>query len=117
MCRVPPALPGPAVPREAHRASPATCFPPGETSSEGDPSRGSLSLRFLVFAPWKFFPATLVLPGVHGREHSSSDSDRMAVPFGIHHICWSHWISAGTQLVLGQAAPLAFGILYLWSCW
>lgn len=40
---------------------------------------------------------------------------RMAVPFGIHHLCWSRCISAGTRLVLGQAAPLAFGILYLWS--
>lgn len=68
----------PAVPREAaaRRASPATCFPPGETSSEGDSSRGSLSLCCLVFIPCKFFPASPVLPGVHGREHSSSDSDR-----------------------------------------
>lgn len=80
-------------------------LPSWGNSSEGDSSRGSLSLCFLVFIPCKFFPTSPVLSGVHGREHSSSDSDRggsalwhpSSVLVSLH-LCW-HMACPGTWLV------------------
>lgn len=85
----------------ACRASPATCFPPGETSS--DSSRGSFSRCFLVFIPWKFFPASPVLAGVHGRERSGRDGSALWHPSSVLvslHLCW-HKACAGTSSSLG----------------
>lgn len=69
-------------------------------SSEGDPSRGSLSLRFLVFIPWKFFQQLWFCQEFMGGSTAPLTLTGMAVPFGIRHLCW-HRACAGTGSSLG----------------
>lgn len=103
------------------RSCPATSRAQEGSGSQGFthhvlPSQGNLQggrsfkrkplLCFLVFIPWKFFPAALVLPGVHGMEHSSdSDRDGSAPwhPSSVlvsSHLCW-HTAWAGTSSSIG----------------